>query len=87
MAGSKAIAVAGVVALLALSGARACDDFDEEMAVEAARAATKAARMAAEQPVAGQAGVARSAVAGANAAGSDMPQVQAAATVPPTSRQ
>jgi hypothetical protein len=87
MAGCKAIAVAGVVALLALSGARACDDFDEEMAVEAARAVTKAARMAAGQPVAGQAGVAQAAAAGANAAGSDMPQAQAAVIVVPTSRQ
>jgi hypothetical protein len=87
MAGSRAIAVAGVVALLALSGARACDDFDEEMAVQAARAATKAARLAAEQPIAGQAGVAQAAAAGANAAASDMPQAQAAASVTATSRQ
>jgi hypothetical protein len=58
MALSRILAAAGV-SLLAVAGAAACDDFDEEMAVEAARNAAKIAQSPAAEGRSADAAAAR----------------------------
>lgn len=48
---SRTMAAAGILAL-ATAGAAACDDFDEELAVQAARDAAKLAQAAPQQSAA-----------------------------------
>jgi hypothetical protein len=49
------LALAAVMLAMAASGARACDDFEDEMALAGAREAVKAGQMAADgrAPIAG----------------------------------